>query len=97
MTSTAPTMIGNRVTVGHAAVVHGCTVEDDVLVGIGAVILDIDGVRVMTPEGWWLLRASNTQNVLTTRVEADSPESLEQLKNMLIKEVEKIGYSVTFP
>lgn len=37
---TAPTLIGDRVTVGHAAVVHGCTVEDDVLVGIGAVILD---------------------------------------------------------
>jgi carbonic anhydrase/acetyltransferase-like protein (isoleucine patch superfamily) len=37
---TAPTLIGDRVTVGHSAVVHGCTVEDDVLVGIGAVILD---------------------------------------------------------
>lgn len=37
---TAPTTIGDRVTVGHAAVVHGCTIEDDVLVGIGAVILD---------------------------------------------------------
>ncbi len=37
---TAPTTIGDRVTVGHSAVVHGCTVEDDVLVGIGAVILD---------------------------------------------------------
>jgi carbonic anhydrase/acetyltransferase-like protein (isoleucine patch superfamily) len=39
-TRTAPTLIGDRVTVGHSAVVHGCTVEDDVLVGIGAVILD---------------------------------------------------------
>lgn len=37
---TAPTTIGDRVTVGHSAVVHGCTVENDVLVGIGAVILD---------------------------------------------------------
>ncbi len=37
---TAPTTIGNGVTVGHSAVVHGCTLEDDVLVGIGAVILD---------------------------------------------------------
>lgn len=37
---TAPTTIGNGVTIGHSAVVHGCTIEDDVLVGIGAVILD---------------------------------------------------------
>lgn len=37
---TAPTSIGDQVTVGHSAVVHGCRVEDRVLVGIGAVILD---------------------------------------------------------
>jgi carbonic anhydrase/acetyltransferase-like protein (isoleucine patch superfamily) len=36
----APTEIGAGVTIGHSAVVHGCTVEDDVLVGMGAVILD---------------------------------------------------------
>ena len=37
---TSPTRIGARVTVGHSAVVHGCTIEDDVLIGMGAVILD---------------------------------------------------------
>ena len=37
---THPCRIGSRVTVGHNAVVHGCTVEDDVLVGMGAVVLD---------------------------------------------------------
>ena len=37
---TAPTTIGNRVTIGHSAVVHGCTIEDEVLVGIGSIILD---------------------------------------------------------
>ena len=35
-----PTRIGDDVTVGHGAVLHGCTVEDRVLVGIGAVVLD---------------------------------------------------------
>src|ERR1019366_10763387 len=30
----------------------------------GAKVADIDGVRVQTPDGWWLLRASNTQAVL---------------------------------
>lgn len=37
---TAPTLIGNHVTIGHSAVVHGCTIEDGALIGIGAVVLD---------------------------------------------------------
>ncbi len=36
----APVRIGDRVTVGHNAVLHGCTVEDEVLVGMGAIILN---------------------------------------------------------
>ncbi len=39
----------------------------------------IDGVRVKTEDGWWLLRASNTQEVLVVRSEASSPERLQQL------------------
>jgi carbonic anhydrase/acetyltransferase-like protein (isoleucine patch superfamily) len=35
-----PTSIGNRVSIAHLAVVHGCTIEDDCLIGMGAVILD---------------------------------------------------------
>lgn len=35
-----PVRVGERVTVGHGAVVHGCTVEDDSLVGMGAVLLN---------------------------------------------------------
>jgi gamma-carbonic anhydrase len=35
-----PTIIGNRVTVGHSVVLHGCTVEDRCLIGIGAIVLD---------------------------------------------------------
>ncbi|TPV94075.1 MAG: gamma carbonic anhydrase family protein [Myxococcales bacterium FL481] len=34
------TTIGSRVTVGHSAVLHGCTIADDVLIGMGAIILD---------------------------------------------------------
>lgn len=37
---TAPTDIGARVTIGHSAIVHGCTLEDEVLVGMGATVLD---------------------------------------------------------
>lgn len=39
-----PVRIGDRVTVGHNAVVHGCTVEDDSLIGINAVVLN--GARI---------------------------------------------------
>ena len=39
-----PALIGDRVTVGHAAVLHGCTVEDDSLIGIGARVLT--GARI---------------------------------------------------
>lgn len=35
-----PVIIGKRVTIGHAAVVHGATIEDDVLIGIGAIVLN---------------------------------------------------------
>ncbi|MFC2109979.1 gamma carbonic anhydrase family protein [Bacteroidota bacterium] len=35
-----PTNIGNNVSVGHNAIVHGCTVKDDVLIGMGAIVMD---------------------------------------------------------
>lgn len=36
----AATRIGSRVSIGHRAIVHGCTVEDDVLIGMGAIVMD---------------------------------------------------------
>ncbi len=39
-----PVILGDRVTVGHAVVLHGCTVEDDSLIGIGAIVLN--GARI---------------------------------------------------
>ena len=39
----------------------------------------IDGVRVTTEDGWWLLRASNTQDVLVARAESNSREGLDRL------------------
>lgn len=59
-------------------------------------INDIDGIRATTDFGWWVLRPSNTQNVLVARAEADSPESLEEIKKMLHDEVRKIGYQIDF-
>src|SRR5215471_6043771 len=46
MKDTHPTTIGDNVTIGHAAVLHGCTVEDQCLIGMGAIVLN--GVRVGT-------------------------------------------------
>jgi carbonic anhydrase/acetyltransferase-like protein (isoleucine patch superfamily) len=40
MTKTHPTTIGDRVTIGHAAIVHGCTIEDQCLIGMGAILLN---------------------------------------------------------
>ncbi|MBA4167763.1 MAG: gamma carbonic anhydrase family protein [Chitinophagaceae bacterium] len=34
------TVIGNNVSIGHNAIVHGCTVHDDVLIGMGAIVMD---------------------------------------------------------
>lgn len=35
-----PTEIGNNVSIGHNALVHGCTIHDDVLIGMGAIVMD---------------------------------------------------------
>lgn len=36
----SPTTIGNNVSIGHNAIVHGCTIKDNVLVGMGAIVMD---------------------------------------------------------
>src|ERR1700757_4476503 len=40
MKDTHPTTIGDNVTIGHAAVVHGCTIDDQCLIGMGAILLN---------------------------------------------------------
>jgi carbonic anhydrase/acetyltransferase-like protein (isoleucine patch superfamily) len=35
-----PTIIGNNVSIGHNAIVHGCTIHDNVLIGMGAIVMD---------------------------------------------------------
>ena len=44
-----------------------------------AQMVEIDGVRVRTPDGWWLLRASNTQDVLVARAESTNADGLARL------------------
>jgi len=57
----------------------------------GADMADIDGVRVRSADGWWLLRASNTQAVLVARCEAGSREGLERLKQALVDQLAASG------
>jgi len=57
----------------------------------GAAVSDIDGVRVSTDDGWWLLRASNTQAVLVARAEAKDDAGLERLKSALAAQLEASG------
>lgn len=46
-------------------------------------IVDVDGVRVKTPDGWWLMRSSNTQDVLTVRAEAMTQEGLKRVTDQV--------------
>jgi phosphomannomutase len=60
----------------------------------GADVNDIDGVRVSTDDGWWLLRASNTQAVLVARCEAKDVAGLERLKAQLGEYLQQSGVAM---
>jgi len=60
----------------------------------GAKVQDVDGVRVLTEDGWWLLRASNTQAVLVARAEASSEAGLDRLKADIARQLQASGLPV---
>jgi len=69
-------------------------VVDEVLARLeadGAQVDRTDGARVNTPDGWWLLRASNTQDVLVARAEAKDQPALDRLLAMIDDQLEKSG------
>ncbi|GAB4388749.1 MAG: phosphomannomutase/phosphoglucomutase [Thermodesulfovibrionales bacterium] len=55
----------------------------------GYPVIDIDGVRVNFPDGWGLIRASNTQPALVLRFEATSPEALDRIRSFVEGELKK--------
>ncbi len=61
------------------------------LASIGADVTDIDGVRVRTEDGWWLLRASNTEGALTARAEASDDTGLDRLRRQIAESLEACG------
>lgn len=63
------------------------------LVAEGAEMVTIDGVRVTTPHGWWLLRASNTESLLTARAESQDEPGLGHLLAALDAQLAASGIS----
>ncbi|MFI4947206.1 MAG: phosphoglucomutase/phosphomannomutase PgmG [Alphaproteobacteria bacterium] len=59
-----------------------------------AEVVDIDGVRVRNADGWWLLRASNTQAVVVVRAESTSEAGLDRLKGQLAAELGSSGLAL---
>ena len=57
----------------------------------GATVDATDGVRVSTSDGWWLLRASNTQDVLVARAEAKDDAGIERLLEQIDAQLAKSG------
>jgi len=59
----------------------------------GRDFIDIDGIRIDTNGGWWMLRASNTSAVLTGRCESDTAAGLEEVKKEFLEYVKRGGYA----
>jgi phosphomannomutase len=57
----------------------------------GAEVNKTDGARVNTADGWWLLRASNTQDVLVARAEAKDQAGLDRLMGQINAQLEASG------
>lgn len=53
-------------------------------------IVEVDGVRILFPDGWGLVRASNTQPVLVLRFEADSPDRLREIQALVEKRIQQV-------
>lgn len=92
--------IGNRVTVGHGAIVHGCTIEDDTLIGMGAIILNhahigkncIIGAGALVTEGMEIPDGSVVMGcparVVRCVTEEEKQHILENAKHY-VEEIEK--------
>jgi carbonic anhydrase/acetyltransferase-like protein (isoleucine patch superfamily) len=81
----APTTIGNNVSIGHRAIVHGCTLKDNILVGMGAILMDhvLVEENVLIAAGAVVLENSHLESghiyagVPAKKVKAISPETFQ--------------------
>ena len=83
-----PLIVGNRVTVGHSAVLHGCVIEDECLIGIGAIVLNgarigkgsVIGAGALIPEGMQIPPASMVMGVPGKIRREVTPEEQERFR-----------------
>src|SRR5690349_10375590 len=95
-----PCIVGNWVTVGHTAIVHACTVGDEVLVGMGAVILDgavigeqsLIGAKALVTQGMKIPPGSLVLGAPAKIVRALTPEERGRLKWWAQKYVDNGAY-----
>jgi carbonic anhydrase/acetyltransferase-like protein (isoleucine patch superfamily) len=93
-------IIGNYVTVGHAAIVHACTIGDETLIGMGATILDgaeigeqcLVGARALVTPGTKIPPGSMVLGAPARVARALKPEERTRLKGWAEKYVEVSGY-----
>jgi carbonic anhydrase/acetyltransferase-like protein (isoleucine patch superfamily) len=82
---TAPTNIGNNVSIGHNALVHGCTIHDNVLIGMGSIVMDncviesnsIIAAGAILTEGTHVESGSVYAGVPAKKIKSVSPELLD--------------------
>jgi gamma-carbonic anhydrase len=95
-----PCIVGNWVTIGHSAIVHACTVGDETLVGMGAVILDgavigeqsLIGAKALVTQGTKIPPGSLVLGSPAKVVRALSPEERAKLKWWAQKYVDNGAY-----
>lgn len=91
----AATTIGNNVSIGHRAIVHGCTIEDNVLIGMGAIVMDKAVVQKNSIVAAGAIVLENTicesgwiyAGIPARKVKQLSPEQVEGLEKLADKYV----------
>jgi carbonic anhydrase/acetyltransferase-like protein (isoleucine patch superfamily) len=81
----AATVIGNNVSIGHRAMVHGCTIHDNVLIGMGAIVMDhcvvesncIIAAGALLPEGTHVKAGSVYAGIPAKKIKDLTPELFE--------------------
>ena len=58
-------------------------------------VIDIDGARVQFPDGWGLVRASNTQPVLVMRFEAQTQQRLDEIRAIVENELKTVMHEMS--
>jgi len=96
-TKTAPLKIGSNVTVGHSAVLHGCTIDDCCLIGMGAIVLDKAHIHQnsMVAAGALVLEAFDVpEGMLVAGVPAKVKRALTEEEKQFIRQSAEnyVGY-----